>query len=272
MLSGDNLEQKKGFQLSADEFNIAVADRDEQLPEDACADENFEEVHILYSPRRPSTPEQELRDKCDAIDLCRKALPTLMEEPNVCSICLDEFTDSDPAVATVCSHSYHLQCIMQWAQRSRECPLCFKDISLKDESLNELLPFGEYISPQQQAAALASFQSWELERLLVRIAASSQRRESRGERQRSSSRPIPSRHIATSQEQSVEAVRPGSWPPSGTGEVASTSQPSSSFFSPGIKSASQSLRSRFASLNIKESLSKTTKELKQLLGGGNSPP
>ena len=28
-------------------------------------------------------------------------------------------------------HCFHLQCVMQWAQRSRECPLCFKPLQLE---------------------------------------------------------------------------------------------------------------------------------------------
>ncbi len=30
-----------------------------------------------------------------------------------------------------CRHQYHLQCIMQWAQRSRECPMCFRALQLQ---------------------------------------------------------------------------------------------------------------------------------------------
>ena len=65
------------------------------------------------------------------VELSRKAVPVLEEEPNVCSICLDEFVEADPGVPTRCRHSYHLQCIMQWAQRSRECPLCFRTLRLE---------------------------------------------------------------------------------------------------------------------------------------------
>jgi hypothetical protein len=34
-------------------------------------------------------------------------------------------------VTTICFATYWLQCIMQWAQRSRECPLCFKSLQLE---------------------------------------------------------------------------------------------------------------------------------------------
>lgn len=48
-------------------------------------------------------------------------------------------------------------------------------LRLQDEALNELLPFGEYVSPHEQAATAAMLESWELERFLVRLAAAEQR-------------------------------------------------------------------------------------------------
>ena len=65
----------------------------------------------------------------------------------------------------------------------RECPLCFHSLQLKDPDLNALLPFGEYVSPQQAAAQAASLESWDLERLLVQLAAANQRAERRAARE-----------------------------------------------------------------------------------------
>ncbi|CAN1807558.1 E3 ubiquitin-protein ligase RHF1A [Linum perenne] len=56
-----------------------------------------------------------------------------------CSICLDHFTVQDPATVTNCRHEYHLQCILDWCQRSKECPICWQLLSLKDQSSQELL-------------------------------------------------------------------------------------------------------------------------------------
>lgn len=39
-------------------------------------------------------------------------------------------TASKPSMWS-CRHQYHLQCIMQWAQRSRECPMCFRALQLQ---------------------------------------------------------------------------------------------------------------------------------------------
>lgn len=40
--------------------------------------------------------------KRPSVTLCRKVLPELEEEENVCSICLDEFSEADPSSKTVC--------------------------------------------------------------------------------------------------------------------------------------------------------------------------
>ncbi|KAF3329847.1 E3 ubiquitin-protein ligase RHF2A [Carex littledalei] len=56
-----------------------------------------------------------------------------------CSICLEAFCDSDPSTLTSCKHEYHFQCILEWCQRSSQCPMCWQSISLKDPTSQELL-------------------------------------------------------------------------------------------------------------------------------------
>ncbi|KGN46964.1 E3 ubiquitin-protein ligase RHF1A [Cucumis sativus] len=58
---------------------------------------------------------------------------------DVCCICLDPFTSDDPATITSCKHEYHLQCILDWSQRSDECPICCQLLVLKDPVGQELL-------------------------------------------------------------------------------------------------------------------------------------
>ncbi|KAL0437094.1 UNVERIFIED_CONTAM: E3 ubiquitin-protein ligase RHF2A [Sesamum radiatum] len=58
---------------------------------------------------------------------------------DACSICLEAFCDSDPSTLTTCKHEFHLQCILEWCQRSSQCPMCWQPISLKDPSGQELL-------------------------------------------------------------------------------------------------------------------------------------
>ncbi|KZV28411.1 hypothetical protein F511_03214 [Dorcoceras hygrometricum] len=49
---------------------------------------------------------------------------------DACSICLE---------VTSCKHDFHLQCILEWCQRSSNCPMCWESISLKDPTSQELL-------------------------------------------------------------------------------------------------------------------------------------
>ncbi|KAH7561331.1 hypothetical protein ACOSP7_015993 [Xanthoceras sorbifolium] len=58
---------------------------------------------------------------------------------DACSICLEAFCDSDPSTVTSCKHEFHLQCILEWCQRSSQCPMCWQPISFKDPTSQELL-------------------------------------------------------------------------------------------------------------------------------------
>ncbi|KAI4378517.1 hypothetical protein MLD38_015985 [Melastoma candidum] len=57
---------------------------------------------------------------------------------DACSICLEEFCDGNPSTVTSCKHDFHLQCILEWCQRSSECPMCLQSIILKDPTSQEL--------------------------------------------------------------------------------------------------------------------------------------
>ncbi|CAA3020870.1 E3 ubiquitin- ligase RHF2A-like [Olea europaea subsp. europaea] len=60
---------------------------------------------------------------------------------DACSICLEDFSDSDPSTVTNCKHEFHLQCILEWCQRSSQCPMCWQTISLKDPNWYTNLAF-----------------------------------------------------------------------------------------------------------------------------------
>uniref|UniRef100_A0A7S2Z9E5 RING-type domain-containing protein n=1 Tax=Rhodosorus marinus TaxID=101924 RepID=A0A7S2Z9E5_9RHOD len=50
------------------------------------------------------------------------------EEPDVCTICLEEFLDdkTEVFVSPSCSHIFHVDCISKWicSGKKTECPLC----------------------------------------------------------------------------------------------------------------------------------------------------
>ncbi|KPI83115.1 hypothetical protein ABL78_7864 [Leptomonas seymouri] len=46
------------------------------------------------------------------------------EEPDVCCICLEEYSVDNPMLRGECQHHFHLACLMEWKQRSNSCPMC----------------------------------------------------------------------------------------------------------------------------------------------------
>ena len=51
----------------------------------------------------------------------------IMQEEELCSICCVEYDKNEPVKKLKCGHFYHPQCIMQWLQINRTCPVCRRD-------------------------------------------------------------------------------------------------------------------------------------------------
>ncbi|GIL72074.1 hypothetical protein Vretifemale_2505 [Volvox reticuliferus] len=45
-----------------------------------------------------------------------------------CCICQLEFEDDDDATPLPCRHCYHSECVRQWLQQSKACPVCGKEL------------------------------------------------------------------------------------------------------------------------------------------------
>ncbi|XP_014497049.1 probable E3 ubiquitin-protein ligase RHB1A [Vigna radiata var. radiata] len=52
----------------------------------------------------------------------------LMEEEDVCPICLEEYDVENPRDLTKCEHHFHLSCILEWMERSDSCPICDQEM------------------------------------------------------------------------------------------------------------------------------------------------
>lgn len=57
----------------------------------------------------------------------------LPEDEDSCPICLDEYDKENPRIDTVCEHHYHLGCILEWMERSDNCPMCDKEILFNEK-------------------------------------------------------------------------------------------------------------------------------------------
>ena len=43
-----------------------------------------------------------------------------------CPVCLEPYTQDNPALILPCNHTLHMQCAVAWRQRSAACPVCLK--------------------------------------------------------------------------------------------------------------------------------------------------
>ncbi|KAH7433711.1 hypothetical protein KP509_07G082300 [Ceratopteris richardii] len=53
----------------------------------------------------------------------------LPEDEESCAICLEDYDKENPRIDTVCEHHYHLGCILEWMERSDNCPICDKEVA-----------------------------------------------------------------------------------------------------------------------------------------------
>lgn len=63
----------------------------------------------------------------DTVSDCFVGLPAVYFIRRCC-ICQVEFEDSDPATTLPCRHCYHSECVRQWLQQSKACPVCGKEV------------------------------------------------------------------------------------------------------------------------------------------------
>ncbi|GAB2273889.1 hypothetical protein Dimus_008661 [Dionaea muscipula] len=48
----------------------------------------------------------------------------IIEEEEECPICLEDYIVDNPKIVAQCEHHFHLSCILEWMERSGECPMC----------------------------------------------------------------------------------------------------------------------------------------------------
>lgn len=87
-----------------------------------CALTNISKDAAVVAPPPPLIP-----DASAVYDL-------IDDDEEVCPTCLESYTDDNPKIAPTCGHSFHLQCLCAWNERSgsRFCPICAKVLVFDD--------------------------------------------------------------------------------------------------------------------------------------------
>ncbi|KAJ4956606.1 hypothetical protein NE237_013389 [Protea cynaroides] len=57
-----------------------------------------------------------------------ESIVSAVEEEDVCPTCLEEYDEENPRIITKCEHHFHLNCILEWMERSDTCPVCDQEM------------------------------------------------------------------------------------------------------------------------------------------------
>ena len=81
--------------------------------------------YICYSQCRQERIRDQIRRERNEPLIIRHKLLTNQELLNEeCVICLDKFELNEKITTLSCNHYYHYNCIKEWTQKERSCPLC----------------------------------------------------------------------------------------------------------------------------------------------------
>ena len=86
----------------------------------------------VFNALRASVEDTEIkRDDDKHIDVTSQKFSTTEKKFSSCSICTDEFKESDDVSVIPCEHVFHSTCIKEWGHYKPECPLCKRSIPEK---------------------------------------------------------------------------------------------------------------------------------------------
>jgi len=78
-----------------------------------------------YSDEDPEEdPDTLLRREESSIDVEGKPYADTSKINSTCTICTDDFVDSDMVSVMMCNHIFHQRCIHEWGHYKNSCPTC----------------------------------------------------------------------------------------------------------------------------------------------------
>jgi len=95
-----------------------------------CDDNQDVENHHQTVASKTTISEDEITSSSEAVN-------DVIEDGNMCSICLDDYDEGDSIVKSKhCTHFFHRECIIQWLEREKsdyKCPCCRNHMVTTDE-------------------------------------------------------------------------------------------------------------------------------------------
>ena len=118
----DKERQKEKDKL---EEQLAIAAVEEQIMKEICSENNNQAtMDQIFNGKNNSKENNVIKDKIMKI-------PQIYYEKDKfenfqCSICIDEFKDSELLKQLKCGHIFHKECLSQWLLNMNNCPFCNK--------------------------------------------------------------------------------------------------------------------------------------------------
>lgn len=56
--------------------------------------------------------------------MCQKERKYIEKGDTTCTVCLEDFQDTDVVKQTICNHTFHPTCLEQWVKDNHSCPNC----------------------------------------------------------------------------------------------------------------------------------------------------
>ncbi|XP_026662324.2 E3 ubiquitin-protein ligase AIRP1-like [Phoenix dactylifera] len=134
-----NNEQPYQQQLMrSDEANVMAAESFSEITISGNATQRTEPLHtesknekmVSSTHKGDTTPQKETR-RTDAQPLSGDL------DDKECPICLEEYDIENPKLILNCRHHYHMQCILQWMERSATCPTCNRVMTFDEIFYNQ---------------------------------------------------------------------------------------------------------------------------------------
>ena len=117
----DKERQKEKDKL---EEQLAIAAVEEQIMKEICSENGNQATMKQIYGKNDGKENNEIKDKVMKI-------PQIYYEKNKyensqCSICIDEFKESELLKQLKCGHVFHKECLSQWLLNMNNCPFCNK--------------------------------------------------------------------------------------------------------------------------------------------------
>lgn len=112
--------------------------RDSQSPRENTTEGEGEALAAFENLKSTDFKGQVPDSKPSSPGMCQPSklseIVSVTDEEDVCPTCLEGYDKENPRILTKCEHHFHLACILEWMERSDNCPVCYQEMIFNETS------------------------------------------------------------------------------------------------------------------------------------------